>query len=80
MTENSHRQTLTIELDQNMDEFDQKYKNKIIQVRRLMFVGVNFLVMFTDFGLIHSVILNRSCYHFSKTGLVSKSNQITKIY
>ena len=29
MTENSHRQTLTIELDQNMDEFDQKYKNKI---------------------------------------------------
>ena len=30
------------------------------QVRRLMFVGVMFSVMFTDFGHIHSVILIRS--------------------
>ena len=30
------------------------------QVRRLMFVVVNFSVMFTDFGHIHSVILHRS--------------------
>ena len=48
MTENSHRQTLTIELDQNMDEFDQKYISKKITVnmtkniRRLR--GFNFTI------------------------------------
>ena len=35
------------------------------QVQRLMFVGVNFLVMFKIFDHIHSVILNRSCEHSS---------------
>ena len=35
------------------------------QVRRLTFVGVNFLVKFTDFGHIHLVILMRSCEHSS---------------
>ena len=88
MTENSHWQTSNFELDQNIDEFDQKYINNQISIRRwtlacefdvwiwhvkvhhcgniyyifghvqmLTLVVVNFLVMFTDFGHIHSVIL-----------------------
>ena len=34
MTKNSHRRTLTFELDRNMDEFDQKYINKITSLRQ----------------------------------------------
>ena len=34
MTENSHWQTLNFELDQNIDEFDRKYRNKYISLRR----------------------------------------------
>ena len=30
MAKNSHRQTLTLEHDQNMDEFDRQYINKKI--------------------------------------------------
>ena len=30
----SHRRTLTFELDRNMDEFDQKYINKITSLRQ----------------------------------------------
>ena len=56
MTKNSHRQTLTLEHDQNMDEFDQKYYI-FSHVLMLWFVGVNFSVMFTKFGHIHLVIL-----------------------
>ena len=39
---NSHWQTLTFELDRNMDEFDQKLIKNFGQIQRLMFVGVNF--------------------------------------
>ena len=60
MTENSHQQKLTIELDQNLDEFDQKYFF-FGQVRKLTFVGVNFSVMFTDFGHLDSVMLTFLC-------------------
>ena len=35
-------------------------------IQWLMFVGVNFLVMFNAFGHIHSVILNRSSEYSSK--------------
>ena len=36
------------------------------QVQRLTFVGVNFSVMFTDFGHIYLVILIRSCEYSSQ--------------
>ena len=52
---NLHRQTLTFELDPNMDEFFQKLIKNFGQIQRLMFVGVNFLVMFKIFSHIGSL-------------------------
>ena len=70
---NSHRWTLTLEHDQNFTPTNinrwtwPKYGwiwpklNIFGQVQRLMFVGLNFSVMFKIFIHIHLVILNRSC-------------------
>ena len=59
MTENSHRQTLTIELDQNMDEFDQKYKNKINSKfirRQTLTCEYDRKYLFSIFGHIHMLM------------------------
>ena len=46
------------------------------QVRRLMFISVNFLVMFTNFGHIHSVILIWSSEYSSNFSQFSQKFQV----